>query len=34
VLGNWGNTGSNASATDLNGDGKIDATDLALALGG
>jgi hypothetical protein len=34
VLGNWGNSGSNASATDLNDDGKIDATDLALALGG
>jgi flagellar basal-body rod modification protein FlgD len=34
VLGNWGNSGSNASATDLNEDGKIDATDLALALGG
>ncbi len=34
VLGNWGNTGSGTSATDLNSDGKIDATDLALALGG
>lgn len=34
VLGNWGTSGSNGSATDLNEDGKIDAADLALALGG
>jgi hypothetical protein len=33
VISGWGASGSGTNNADLNGDGKIDATDLALSLG-